>query len=127
MWNGFDTGATLAQWASHVSTGFTSSLLPVSMRIATQTVGLDLVSVVPMGYDDPQKALVRERMEKLKSMGVFWGEMLQRVDAIIKENQPSGPNIDLLYLDFKYTGSTASSHSTPSATKSKRGRRRGNI
>lgn len=79
------------------------SLLPLSMKIASQTMGLDLVSVAPIGMS-PKKYKTQERMKKLKRL---LGDSFH--DVVSKEEYEESMKCDecfpkgtLIYLDFKY-------------------------
>lgn len=88
------------------------SLLPISMKVAAQTIGLNLVNVQPLGGNS------KEELERIK------GEVTQEnrdrsIDSLLedKEFKPmkveehpdynKGPKMDLLYLDFKYGGTSS--------------------
>lgn len=78
------------------------SLLPLSIKIASQTVGLDLVSVAPIGMSR-EKFKTQERMKKLKRLlGDSFHDVVSKEEyeeAMKCECLPKGT---LMYLDFKY-------------------------
>lgn len=84
------------------------SLLPLSIQVASQTIGLDLVSVQPMSAPSymlsdeeiKQKKLLEKtiyRKKKLKSLGEKI-DITKESEELEKINKHSG-----LFLDFKYT------------------------
>jgi hypothetical protein len=97
------------------------SLLPVAIKVAAKTIGLDLVSVNPiMGGGDPK--LLEAAKNKVKSVN-----RERQMDSIIEDDKPfeplkiedteeykeynkySGPKMGLLYIDFQY-GTTSSTN-----------------
>jgi hypothetical protein len=97
------------------------SLLPVAIKVAAKTIGLDLVSVNPiMGGGDPK--LLEAAKNKVKSVN-----RERQMDSVLEEDKPfeplkiqdteeykeyskySGPKMDLLYIDFQY-GTTSSTN-----------------
>lgn len=95
--------------AYHQGTGSFSdnmfpSILPMASRVAAQTIGMDLVSVVPMRLVTEEmknevKAINRER--KIESIV----EDKEFEEMKIKDHpQYSGPKGNLMYMDFKYGG-----------------------
>ena len=100
------------------------SLLPMAMKVSAQTVGLDLVSVQPLSSPsgntkeeiDRIQAEIKAENRQGKIDSVIEGKEYKEKE--IKDHPDyKGPNIGLLYLDFKY-GSTSSSKS-----KRKRGKK----
>lgn len=101
------------------------SLLPMSMKIAAKTVGMDLVSVQPLPGPGGN---TKEEMDRIQAE--IKAENRQgKIDSVIENKEYKekeikdhpdykGPNIDLIYLDFKY-GSTSSS----SKSKRRRGKK----
>lgn len=88
------------------STSSFTGILPMASRIASQTIAMDLVSVVPMGtvteeIENEVKSINRER--KIESIVD---------DKEFKEMKVSdhpdynGPKGKLMYLDFKYGGTS---------------------
>ncbi len=96
------------------------SLLPVAMKAAAKTIGLDLVSVHPIGGGDPK--LLEAAKNKVKSVN-----RERQMDSVLEEDKPfeplkiqdteeykeyskySGPKMDLLYIDFQY-GTTSNTN-----------------
>lgn len=87
---------------------FKSDLLPMAMKIAAKTVGLDLVSVQPMDYgmtEEERKRIESEIIEENRE-----GKIDSIVDGKVfvekkVEEHPDyrpGPRANLMYLDFKY-------------------------
>lgn len=82
------------------------SLLPIAVRVASQTLGQDLVSVQPLS------GLSQEEMAKIKSIN-----RERKIESIIEdkeyvemkpEDHPDyrrGPSSDLFYLDYEYKSS----------------------
>jgi len=95
--------------ASDTNTEF-PSLLPIAMKVASKTVGLDLVSVQPMaspaGMPQEEVDRINNEVKKENRDG--------KIDALIegkdfKEMKPEehpdwkpGPKGQLFYMDFKY-------------------------
>jgi hypothetical protein len=88
------------------------SLLPLSMRIDSQTIGLNLVNVQPISGNS------KEELERIK------GEVMQEnrdraIDSVLDnkdfnpmkiEEHPdynTGPKGQLFYMDFKYGGTSS--------------------
>ena len=96
------------------------SLLPLAMKVSAKTIGLDLVSVHPIGGGDPK--LLEAAKNKVKSVN-----RERQMDSIIEDDKPfeplkieeteeykeyskySGPKMDLLYIDFQY-GTTSNTN-----------------
>ena len=82
-------------------------ILPMVKRVAAQTIGLDLVTVQPMGGNSG------EQLDKIKK-DIKIENRDRKIDSIIKgdeykemkvEEHPDYkkmPSMDLLYIDFKY-------------------------
>jgi hypothetical protein len=113
-------GSTTGSLSSLQSKEDFPSLLPVAMKIAAKTIGLDLVSVQPIGGGDPK--LLEAAKNKVKSVN-----RERQMDSIIEDDKPfeplkiedteeykeynkySGPKMGLLYIDFQY-GTTSSTN-----------------
>jgi len=105
------------------------SLLPMSMKIAAQTIGMDLVSVQPMkGPGGTSK----EEMDRIEAE-IKAENRDSKIDSVIEgseyvekkiEDHPdyNGPSIGLLYFDYKYGGSTSSDEDEDNSTLGKLGR-----
>ena len=96
------------------------SLLPLAMKVSAKTIGLDLVSVNPIGGGDPK--LLEAAKSKVKATN-----RERQMDSILEEDKPfeplkiedteeykeyskySGPKMDLLYIDYQY-GTTSSTN-----------------
>jgi hypothetical protein len=88
------------------------SLLPIAMRVAATTIGLDLVATKPMGgdYDLIKKAeiIVKATNRERKIDSVVDDIKYEPLD--IKDtdeykeyqSQGGGPKAELFYIDFKY-------------------------
>jgi hypothetical protein len=92
------------------------SLLPLAMKVSAKTIGLDLVSVNPIGGGDPK--LLEAAKSKVKATN-----RERQMDSILEEDKPfeplkiedteeykeyskySGPKMDLLYIDYQYNNS----------------------
>jgi hypothetical protein len=116
-------------WGSQTATQSSStSLFPMAVKVAAQTIGLDLVSVQPMGGDytllDKAKkkvtAVNRERQiddilddvpfEPLKI------EETQEYQDYLKSGAPNG---NLFYIDYQYGNATVSNTSNAISPKRK--------
>ncbi len=92
------------------------ALLPIAMKISAQTIGTDLVSVVPIGGGNTSEEMeeirkevkIENRDRKIESIvdGKEFEEMKVEDHPGYKESV--GPKGDLFYLDFKYGGGTES-------------------
>ena len=95
--------------ASNTTTDEFPSLLPMAMKVASKTVGLDLVSVQPLaspGMSQEEVDRINNEIKKENRDG--------KIDALIegkdyKEMKPEehpdwkpGPTGQLFYMDFKY-------------------------
>jgi hypothetical protein len=92
------------------------SLLPLAMKVSAKTIGLDLVSVNPIGGGDPK--LLEAAKSKVKATN-----RERQMDSVLEEDKPfeplkiedteeykeyskySGPKMDLLYIDYQYNNS----------------------
>lgn len=102
-----DGEAALSNTQSHEATF--PSVLPMAMRVSAQTVGLDLVSVVPMGSN------TQEEIEKIKAE-VAAENRDRKIDSVVEgkefeemkiQEHPDfvpGPRGELFYLDYTYGG-----------------------
>jgi hypothetical protein len=93
------------------------SLLPLVMKVSAKTIGLDLVSVNPIGEGDPK--LLESAKSKVKSVN-----RERQMDSVLDEDKPfeplkiedteeykeyskySGPKMDLLYIDYQFGNSS---------------------
>lgn len=88
------------------------SILPLAMRVASQTVSLDLVSVKPIG------GISSDELERI-SKEVLSENRDRKIDAIVEgeeykemkveehtDYKSGGPSGKLFYMDFKYDNST---------------------
>jgi len=95
------------------------SILPMAKKIATQTIGLDLVTVKPMnspgGTSEETmsriKAEVKAENRQRKIDNLLEGEEYKEMN-ITEHEDYNGPTGGLFYMDFVYGGSTQSSKST---------------
>ena len=89
------------------------SLLPLAMKVSAKTIGLDLVSVQPIGGGDPK--LLEAAKNKVKSVN-----RERQMDSVLEEDKPfvplkiqdteeykeynkySGPKMDLFYIDYQF-------------------------
>lgn len=87
------------------------SLLPISMRISSQTIGLDLVSVnplsSPMSGCSPEELEKMKRLEKKVNRNKKLNTILDKDTDISKEEKElkglqDKSNSGLMYLDFVY-------------------------
>ena len=94
------------------------SILPMSMKIAAQTIGMDLVSVQPMKGPGGTSKEEMDRIEaeiKAENRDSKIDSVIEGSEYVEKKiedhpdyNGPSGGGL-LFYLDYKYGGSTSSS------------------
>ena len=89
------------------------SVLPMATRIAAQTVGLDLVSVVPLGSNttedlDRIKAEVEAENRDRKIDSVIEGQAYEEMKVNEHPDFVPGPRGDLFYLDYSYGGTQSS-------------------
>ena len=96
------------------SNPFESSLLPMSMKIASQTIAMDLVSVQPIGgvgserlkeIEKEVKSTNRDRIIDSVIEDKEYEEMKVEDHPDFKKGMPSG---QLFYLDYQFSGSTQS-------------------
>jgi hypothetical protein len=85
-------------------------ILPMAKRVAAQTIGLDLVTVQPIGGGNSG-----EQLDKIKK-DIQIENRDRKIDSIIKGDEykemkveehpdyitPSGPSGQLFYMDYKY-------------------------
>ena len=95
---------------SNTTAEYFPNLLPITMKVAAQTIGTDLVSVAPIGGGNTPDELkeiredvkIENRDRKIEAVveGKEFEEMkVQDHPDYIK---PKGPSGQLFYLDFKY-------------------------
>lgn len=95
------------------SNTFESSILPMSMKVAAQTIGLNLVPVVPMGGKTQEEIERIESEIKAENRDGKIESLIEDKEYVEKkrEDHPDwskgGPSGQLFYLDYKY-GSTQS-------------------
>lgn len=97
---------------SNTTTEEFPTLLPITMKVAAQTIGNDLVPVMPIGGGNsgPEMDAIRQdvkienRDRKIESIvdGKEFEEMKVEDHPDYKESV--GPRGDLFYLDFQYGG-----------------------
>lgn len=97
---------------SNTTTEEFPTLLPIAMKVAAQTIGTDIVPVVPIGGGNsgPEMEAIRQdvkienRDRKIESIvdGKEFEEMKVEDHPDYKESV--GPRGDLFYLDFQYGG-----------------------
>jgi len=85
------------------------SVFPMATRIAAQTVGLDLVSVVPLGSNtteelDRIKAEVEAENRDRKIESVIEGQDYEEIKVNDHPDFVPGPRGDLFCLDYSYGG-----------------------
>ncbi len=93
---------------------FNASALPMAMKVAAQTVGLDLVSVVPMGSNtgdelDRIQAEVTAENRDRKIESVVDGKEYEEMKVQDHPDFKAGPRGELFYLDYVYSHSATSS------------------
>jgi len=101
------------------------SLLPIAKKIAAQTIGLDLVSVKPLGGNS------QEEIDRIKNE-VKTENRDRKIDAITEnkdfeemniEEHPDfekGPEGKLFYMDYQYGGTSSKTHKKTRRSKKKR-------
>ena len=92
------------------------SLLPLAMKVSAKTIGLDLVSVNPIGGGDPKlleaakskvKATNRERqMDSVLEDKPFEPLKIEDTEEYKEYSKYSGPKMDLFYIDYQYGTNT---------------------
>jgi hypothetical protein len=100
---------------SHTDESF-PSILPTTMKLSAQTIGMDLVSVSPL----PGPGMSSEKYKEIEAE-IKQENRDNKIDSLVEgkeyvekkvEDHPdfvSGPKIDLLYMDFVYGSSSNSS------------------
>lgn len=99
------------------------SLLPLAMKVAAKTIGLDLVSVQPIGGGDPKlleaaktkvKATNRERqMDSVLEDKPFEPLKIEDTEEYKEYSKYSGPKMNLMYLDYQYNSSPLNTTNKP--------------
>jgi hypothetical protein len=84
------------------------SVLPMVRRVAAQTVGLDLVSVLPMNSNTDEeltiiKAEVEAENRNRKIDSLIEGGEYEEMKITEHPDFNTGPRGELLYLDYSYT------------------------
>lgn len=85
------------------------TVLPMAMKVAAQTVGLDLVSVVPMNINTTDelesiKAEVAAENRERKIDSVIEGKDYEEMKLNEHPDFNAGPRGELFYLDYSYGG-----------------------
>ncbi len=92
------------------------NILPMAMKVASRTIGMDLVSVSPL----PGPGMSSEKRKELEAE-IKQENRDSKIDSLVEgkeyvektiEDHPDyvpGPTMGLLYMDFKYDSSTQSS------------------
>ena len=88
------------------------TLLPIAMKVSAQTIGTDLVSVVPIGGGNsgPEMESIRQdvkienRDRKIESIVEDKEFEEMKVEDHPDYIKPKGPSGQLFYLDFQYGG-----------------------
>jgi hypothetical protein len=106
----------LDKWISFIeaeskSTTIQSSfptVLPMAMKVAAQTVGLDLVSVLPMNNNTEEeitiiKAEVEAENRNRKIDSLIEGTEYEEMKITEHPDFEQGPRGDLFYLDYVYS------------------------
>ena len=85
------------------------SLLPIAMKVASKTVGLDLVSVQPLPHPgmsqeeiDRINAEVKKENRDGKIESLIEGKEFKEMKPEEHPDWKSGPRSQLFYMDFKY-------------------------
>lgn len=102
-----DNEADLSNTQSHEATF--PSVLPMAMKVSAQTVGLDLVSVVPIGSNTQEeiekiKAEVAAENRDRKIDSVVEGKEFEEMEIQEHPDFVPGPRGELFYLDYSYGG-----------------------
>jgi len=88
------------------------TLLPMTKQISAQTIGLDIVSVMPMGGGNSgsemesirQDVKIENRDRKIESIVEDKDFEEMKVEEHPDYRKPKGPSGQLFYLDFQYGG-----------------------
>ena len=105
------------------------SLLPMAMKVASKTIGMDLVNIKPLA----SPGMSQEEVDRINNE-VKKENRDSKIDALIegkeyKEMNPEEhpdwkPRIDILYLDFKYGEQNEKDKEDKSPIKGRRGPRK---
>lgn len=92
------------------------NILPMAMKVASKTIGLDLVSVSPLAGPgmSSEKRKELEAQIKQENRDAKIDSLVEGKEYLEKtiEDHPDyvpGPSMDLFYMDYKYDSSTQSS------------------
>jgi hypothetical protein len=85
------------------------SIFPIAMRMAAQTIGQDLVSVQPMGFNSEEeleriKNEVKQENRDRKIDSLVEGDDFEEMKVEEHPDYKTGPKPQLFYLDFQYGG-----------------------
>ena len=105
------------------------SLLPMAMKVASRTIGMDLVNIKPLA----SPGMSQEEVDRINNE-IKKENRDSKIDALIegkeyKEMNPEEhpdwkPRIDILYLDFKYGEQNEKDKEDKSPIKGRRGPRK---
>ena len=97
---------------SNTTTEDFPTLLPMAMKVSAQTIGLDIVSVMPIGGGNTSDKLkeirddvkIENRDRKIESIVEDKEFEEMKVEDHPDYIKPKGPSGQLFYLDFQYGG-----------------------
>ena len=105
------------------------SILPMAMKVASRTIGMDLVNIKPLA----SPGMSQEEVDRINNE-IKKENRDSKIDALIegkeyKEMNPEEhpdwkPRIDILYLDFKYGEQNEKDKEDKSPIKGRRGPRK---
>jgi hypothetical protein len=92
----------------HTSMEF-PSFLPIAMRVASKTIGQDIVSVKPMDFNSEEeleriKNEVKQENRDRKIDSLVEGGDFEEMNVEEHPDYKSGPTGKLFYLDYQYGG-----------------------
>lgn len=108
--------ATMSAYDMTIGTGsIFPSMLPLAMKVAAQTIGMNIVSVKPM--NPPLGSKSKEEQTRIKNevlsenrdrkIDAINGDIPYKEMTIGEHPDMQGPKAQLLYMDFQYGGTSS--------------------